>query len=153
MAKNDIKRYSIIYKVFPYNIFPDEISNIVCSYIESPTNELIKNMNMFDTPYQCLKLNKKYNFKHIDIPRLLNAIYCSCDRCRFRLTPQEYVHKDIYELILKQKMCFECIQDKKIKMYYGSTEYFVLICILCAIIRFDILIGILTYKFYYSINA
>jgi len=152
MEKNDIKRYIIIYKVFPYKLFPDEISNIICSYVESPTSKIIKNMNMFDDPYDCLKINKKYNFKHIHVPRLLNAIYSSCDRCRFRLTPQEYLHKDTYELFFKQKMCFECIQDKKIKLYYTTSEYCVLFCILLAIIRFDILIGILTYKFYLSIN-
>ena len=151
MAKNDIKRYTIIYKVFPYKAFPDEISNIICSYIESPTSKIIKNINMFD-PYDCLKINKTYNFKHIHIPRLLNAIYSSCDRCRFRLTPQEYLHKDICELLFNQKMCFECIQDKKLKLYYTSSETCVLICILLAVIRFDILIAILTYKFYHSIN-
>jgi len=121
MEKNDIKRYIIIYKVFPYKSFPDEISNIICSYVESPTSKIIKNMNMFDDPYDCLKINKTYNFKHIHVPRLLNAIYSSCDRCRFRLTPQEYLHKDICELLFNQKMCFECIQDKKLKLYYTSS--------------------------------
>lgn len=139
--------------MFPYKVFPDEISNIICSYIESPTSKIIKNMNAFDDPYECLKINKTYNFKHIHIPRLLNAIYSSCDRCRFRLTPQEYVHKDICELYFNQKMCFECIQYKKIKLYHTSGESFVLICILLAIIRFDILIAILTYKFYHSIKG
>jgi len=152
MEKNDIKRYIIIYKVFPFKLFPDEISNIICSYVESPTSKIIKNMNMFDDPYDCLKMNKKYNFKHIHVPRLLNAIYTSCDRCRFRLTSEEYIHKDMCELFFNQKMCFECIEYKKLNFYYTLSESFVLMCILLAIIRFDVLIGILTYRFYLSIN-
>jgi len=107
---------------------------------------------MFDDPYDCLKINKTYNFKHIHVPRLLHAIYTSCDRCNFRLTPQEYIHKDMYELFFNQKMCFECIQDKKIKFYHTSGETVVLMCILLAIIRFDILIAIMSYNFYISIN-
>jgi hypothetical protein len=153
MAENDIKRYIIIYKVFSYKVFPDEISNIICSYIESPTSKIIKDLNIFDDPYECLKINKTYDFKHIHVPRLVNAICRCCDRCRFRLTPEEYIHKDMYELFLKQKMCFECIQDKKLKIYYTSCESFVLLCILLAIIRFDILIALLTYRFYHSIQV
>lgn len=139
--------------MFLNKVFPDEISNIICSYIESPTSNIIKKMIIFDEPYECLKINKIYNFKHIHIPRLLNAICRCCDRCRFRLTPEEYIHKDMYELFLKQKMCFECIQDKKLKIYYTSCESFVLLCILLAIIRFDILIALLTYRFYHSIQV
>lgn len=152
MAKNDIKRYIIIYKVFLHKVFPDEISNIICSYIESPTSKIINDLNMFDDPYECLKINKKYDFKHIHVPRLVNAIQRSCDRCMFRLTSEEYIHKDICELCFNQKMCFECIEYKKLKFYYTLSESFLLMFILLAIVRFDILIGILTYKFYHSIN-
>lgn len=138
--------------MFPYKVFPDEISNIICSYVESPTSKIIKGMNMFDDPYECLKINKTYDFKHIHVPRLLDAIHTSCDRCRFRLTPQEFINKDTY-VFFKHKMCFECIQDKKIKLYYTTCESFALLCILITIIRFDILIWLLTYRFYHSIQV
>ena len=131
--------------------FPNEILNIICSYIESPTSKIIKGMNMFDNPYECLKINKTYNFKHIHVPRLLNAIYSSCERCRFVLTPQEYIHKDMCKMFFKSKLCFECIEYKKNKLCSTSCESFVLLCILLTIIRFDILIGLLTYKFYHSV--
>jgi len=97
-------------------MLPDEISNIICSYIESPTNKIIKDL-YFD-PIQCLKLNRKYNFKHIHIPRLLKAINEKCPHCLNRLSSEEYLHK---------KMCFDCLERQHFLTVFELSELIIFI--------------------------
>ena len=117
---------------------PDEISNHICSYIEGPNHKIISNL-YFD-PIECLKLNRKYKFKHINIQRLLDAINTRCPHCLNRLNPDEYIHKGTYEIIFNKKLCFDCFEREKIKIIFESNEIILLIMILVSIIRFDILI-------------
>jgi hypothetical protein len=97
-------------------MLPDEISNIICSYIESPTNKIIKDL-YFD-PIQCLKLNRKYNFKHIHIPRLLKAINEKCPDCLNRLSSEEYLHK---------KMCFSCLERQHFRQVFELSQLIIFI--------------------------
>ena len=99
---------------------PNEILNLIFSYMQSPTSKIMK--GLYFHPIHCLKLNKKYNFKHINIPRLLDAIYTSCPHCINRLDPSEYTHTGIYESYFKKKLCFECIQKEKCRIIFEYTE-------------------------------
>jgi len=110
------------------NELPNEISNLICSYIESPTNKIIQNL-YFD-PLHCLKLNKRYNFKHIQIDRLLYAINTRCPNCLYRLTPEEYVYIASYEILFHKKLCFDCLQKEKTRMCFESSELIILIMLL-----------------------
>jgi len=120
------------------NQFPDELSNHICSYIEGPNNKIIN--NLYFEPIVALKINRKYNFKHMNINRLLHAINTKCPHCSNRLNPQEYLHKGPYEIITKKKLCFDCYEKEKLRIIFEYSELIVLILILTAIIRFDILI-------------
>ena len=113
------------------NDLPNELSNIICSYIESPTNHIMK--NLYFEPIHCLKLNKKYNFKHINITRLLDAINTKCSYCSNRLKPEEYVHMIKYEVCLKKKLwfklCFKCFYKEKRMILFHLCELCLMIFI------------------------
>ncbi len=102
---------------------PDEISNIICSYIESDTNKIIK--ELYFHPIKCLKLNRKYNFTHINIERLLNAINEKCPHCLNRLTSEEYNHK---------KLCFDCLQRQHFRSVFELSELIIFILLFYALI-------------------
>jgi hypothetical protein len=123
---------------------PDEISNHICSYIEGPNNKIIR--NLFSSPIELLKLNRRYNFKHVNIQRLLVAMNTTCPYCLNILTPQEYLHKDLYEIITEKKLCIECLEKEKNRLVFEYSELVLLIIILMAIVRFDILIYIMFEK-------
>lgn len=109
---------------------PNEISNIICSYIESPTHKLISNL-YFD-PIICLKLNRKYKFKHIDISRLLKAIDTRCPHCLNRLNSEEYIHRGIYEKCSGKKLCIQCLEKEKFRLWFELFEliFILLICMI-----------------------
>jgi hypothetical protein len=100
--------------------FPNEILNIIFSYMQSPTSKIIK--GLYFSPLHCLKLNKKYNFKHINIPRLLDAIYKSCPHCINSLDPSEYTHHGMYQICFNKKLCFKCIQKENFRIIFEFTE-------------------------------
>jgi hypothetical protein len=134
---------------------PDEISNMICSYIEGPTHKIIKNLynrvidNIyydFKEPLDCLKMNKKYKFKHLNIERLLDAVGTACPHCWARIYPEEYLHRAPYEILTNKKLCFDCLEKEKFRLVFEYSEFIVLILILIAIIRFDILIYFLWFK-------
>ena len=114
---------------------PDEISNHICSYIEGPNNQIIT--NLYFEPIECLKLNRKYNFKHVNVQRLLVAINTTCPHCLNILNPQEYLHKGPYEIITEKKLCFECLEKEKSRLVFEYSEIVLLIVILMVIVRFD----------------
>jgi hypothetical protein len=99
---------------------PNEILNLIFSYMQSPTSKIMK--ELYFRPLHCLKLNKKYNFKHINMPRLLDAICVSCPHCTNRLDSTEYIHTGIYESCFKKKLCFECIQKEKFRIIFEYSE-------------------------------
>jgi hypothetical protein len=113
---------------------PNEISNIICSYIESPTHKLIKEL-YFDpfydcsNPYECLKLNKKYNFKQIHMSRLLEAIDTLCPHCYCRLYPEEYIYCGIYERYYRKKLCKECLEKETFRLYFEIVELILILLI------------------------
>jgi len=115
---------------------PNEISNIICSYIEGPTNKIIRDL-YFD-PIICLKLNRKYNFKHIHIPRLLEAIYRCCPHCTNPLNPEEYIHRGIYEKCSGKKLCRECLEKEKFRICFEFSELS-LILLMCICVWSSIL--------------
>lgn len=127
------------------NQLPDELANRICSYIEGPNNKIIT--NLYFEPIECLKLNRKYNFKHVNIQRLLVAINTRCPHCLNILNPQEYLHKSPYEIITGKKLCVECFEKEKTRLVFEYSELVLLIVILLAIVRFDILIYIMCSKF------
>lgn len=110
---------------------PNEISNIICSYIEGPTHKIIQDL-YFD-PIECLKLNKKYNFKHIHIPRLLDAINTRCPYCLNRLKPEEYLSRRMYEKCLNKKLCFDCLEKEKFRIIFELCEIVVILFMLAII--------------------
>ena len=91
-------------------MLPDEISNHICSYIEGPTNKIIK--DLYFEPIKCLKLNRKYNFKHINIPRLLKAINEKCPHCLNRLSSEEYLNK----------ICVVCLDRQHFRSIFELSE-------------------------------
>lgn len=127
------------------NQLPDELANHICSYIEGPNNKIIT--NLYFEPIECLKLNRKYNFKHVNIQRLLVAINTRCPHCLNILNPQEYLHKGPYEIITGKKLCVECFEKEKSRLVFEYSELVLLIVILITIVRFDILIYIMCSKF------
>jgi len=110
---------------------PNEISNIICSYIESPTHKIIRDLYFY--PLECLKLNKKYKFKHINIPRLLDAINRRCPYCMNRLNPEEYVYRGKYEICFNKKLCFECLEKERFRLCFEISEL-VFIILTCMIV-------------------
>ena len=120
---------------------PDELSNHICSYIEGPNNKIIR--SLYSSPIELLKLNRKYKFKHVNIQRLLVAINTTCPHCLNILNPQEYLHKGPYEIITEKKLCVECFEKEKTRLVFEYSELVLLIIILMAIVRFDILIYII----------
>jgi hypothetical protein len=103
---------------------PDEISNIICSYIESDTNKIIK--ELYFHPIKCLKLNRKYEFKHINIERLLNAMNEKCPHCFNRLTCEEYTYK--------KKLCFVCLERQHFRSVFELSELIIFISLFYALI-------------------
>ena len=111
-------------------MFPNEVSNHICSYIESPTSKIIK--GLFFKPMHCLKLNKKYNYVHVNMPRLINALRSRCPHCITRLNPHEYIFISLYEKMLNKKLCFECLEKEKYRLVFEFSELIILlIIILC----------------------
>ena len=101
-------------------LFPNEILNFIFSYMQSPTSKIIK--ELYFHPIHCLKLNKKYNFKHMNIPRLLDAIDLSCPHCMNRLAPSEYIQRGLYQRCFKKKLCDACIQKEKFRIIFEFSE-------------------------------
>ena len=93
-------------------MFPNQISNHICSYIESPTNQIINDICYWNG-LDLLRLNKKYKFKHININRLLDVINIRCPHCINRLSAEEYLY--CYRFYKELKLCFDC--DKRYKQY------------------------------------
>jgi len=106
---------------------PNEISNIICSYIEGPTNKIIR--DLYFHPLECLKLNRKYNFKHIDIPRLLDAINRRCPYCINRLNAKEYIYRGKYEICFNKKLCFECLEKETFRLYFEICQLILVVLI------------------------
>lgn len=108
---------------------PNEISNIICSYIEGPTHKIIH--ELYFHPFECLKLNRKYKFKHIHIPRLLDTINRRCPYCLNRLNPEEYIHRGIYERCSGKKLYLQCLEKERFRVCFEMCELTVilLICI------------------------
>jgi hypothetical protein len=107
--------------------FPNEICNIISSYIEGPTNQIIK--DLYFHPIRCLQINKRYNFKHINIPRLLKAIDTRCPYCDYRLNPEEYIYRGIYEKCSGKKLCKECLEKEIFRTCVEFTEIFFILFI------------------------
>jgi hypothetical protein len=120
---------------------PDEVSNLICSYMEGSANKIMKDL-YFD-PIVCLKLNKQYNFKHIHIKRLLDAVNTKCPHCLNRLNPHEYLYKSIYEHTLNKKLCVTCLEREQFRIVFEISEI-----VLMFIIIFYIIVSIL----YFSIQ-
>jgi hypothetical protein len=117
---------------------PDEISNIICSYIESPTNKIINDLynkvidNIyydFKEPLDCLKMNKKYKFKHLNIERLLNAVGIACPHCWARIYPEEYLYRAPYEILTNKKLCFDCLGKENFRLVFEYSELTIMIII------------------------
>lgn len=106
---------------------PDELSNHICSYIEGPNNKLIR--DLYFEPLECLKLNKKYNFKHVNIERLLNAINTRCPHCWARIYPEEYLYIAPYEIITNKKLCFDCLGKENFRLVFEYSELTIMIII------------------------
>ena len=107
---------------------PDEISNLICSYMEGPTNKIMKTFDFFD-PIVCLKLNKQYNFKHIEIKRLLDAVNTKCPHCLNRLNPQEYKSTSIHDIWFHKKLCNTCLQREQFRIAFETSEIVLMLII------------------------
>ena len=115
---------------------PNEISNIICSYIEGPNHKIIH--ELYFEPLECLKLNKKYNFKHIRITRLLDAINRRCPHCISLLKPEEYIYSGKYEYCFNKKLCFECLEKERFRLCFELSEL-ILIILICIFVWSSIL--------------
>ena len=115
--------------MFPYLIFPNEICNHICSYIESPTSKIMKELTTHFEPFECLKLNKKYNFKHILIERLQISINTKCSHCLNVLNADEYVCKKIFESCFSIQLCKDCSEKNKFRVIFETCELFMIFCI------------------------
>lgn len=102
-------------------MFPNEILNHICSYIEGPNNKIIKELCFL--PIECLKLNRSYNFKHVNIIRLLDAIHKQCPHCLNRLNPTEYKFKSTYEYFFNEKLCFDCLERQHTRFTFELSEW------------------------------
>ena len=120
---------------------PDELSNHICSYIEGPNNKIINDLydkvinNMwyniwFEEPLDFLKLNKKYNFKHVNIERLVNAMDTRCPHCLVAIYPQEYLYRGPYEIVSKKKLCFDCLEKENFRLVFECSELILMIILL-----------------------
>jgi hypothetical protein len=115
--------------MFPYLLFPNEVCNHICSYIESPTSKIIKELKNHFEPFDCLKLNKKYNFKHIEVDRLNTVLNTKCSHCLNALNPQEYLDKKIYERLFDIQLCIYCSEKNTNRMMFESCELVLIIFI------------------------
>ena len=109
-------------------MFPNEISNHICSYIEGSTNKIIKDICYWNG-LDLLRINKKYRYNHININRLLNVINIRCPYCINRLTPEEFLYKGIFEVIQLKKLCFECEAREKCRITFEFTQSILFIII------------------------
>jgi len=125
---------------------PVELSNLICSYIEGSTNQIMKTFGFFD-PIKCLKLNKQYNFKHLHMKRLLDAVNTKCSHCLNHLKCQEFLYKDIYEIWFHKKLCTTCLQREKFRTVFEASEI-----ILMLIITFYMIVSILYFSSIYPID-
>jgi hypothetical protein len=101
----------------------------------------------FFQPIKCLKLNKQYNFKHLHLKRLIDAINTKCNHCLNRLNPQEYLYKDIYEIWFHKKLCTTCLQREQFRIAFETSEI-----ILMLIITFYMFVSILYFSYIYPIE-
>jgi len=113
--------------MFPYLLFPNEICNHICSYIESPTNKIMKELKFHFEPIDCLKLNKKYNFKHIEVHRLNIVLNTKCVHCLNTLDPNYYTRQKILERIFEIKLCTDCSEKNSIRIIFESCELLLII--------------------------
>jgi len=79
----------------PVDLFPPEIINHIYSYVQSATNEIMKQHfhDIYDfeyTPTGMLHLNSQYGFKQFDYHTFSNAYDYRCDLCNANLWPDEY---------------------------------------------------------------
>lgn len=123
--------------VFHINL-PDDVCNLICSYMEGSTNQIMKIFNFFD-PIVCLKLNKQYNFKLIKIKRLLDAVNTKCPHCLNRLTPLEY--KSIHEIWFHKKLCSTCLQREQFRIAFEASEI-----VLMLIVTFYMIVSIIYFS-------
>ena len=120
---------------------PDEVSNLICSYMEGSTNQIMKIFYLFD-PVVCLKLNKQYNFKHIQIKRLFDAVNTKCPHCLNRLNPQEYKSIQIW---FHKKLCSTCLQREQFRIVFETSE------IILMLIMFYMIVSIMYFSSIYPI--
>lgn len=132
-------------KIKSHNL-PDELSNLICSYMEGSTNQIMKTFDFFD-PIKCLKLNKQYNFKHLHMKRLIDAVNTKCSHCLNNLNSQEYLYKDIYEIWFHKKLCTTCLQREQFRIVFEASEI-----ILMLIIMFYMFVNILYFSSIYPIH-
>ena len=125
---------------------PDEVSNLICSYMEGSTNQIMKTFGFFQ-PIKCLKLNKQYNYKHLHLKRLINAVNTKCPYCLNQLNPQEYLYKSIHELLFHKKLCTICLQREQFRIAFEASEI-----ILMLIIIFYMFVSILYFSSIYPIE-
>lgn len=125
---------------------PDEISNLICSYMEGSTNKIMKTFGFFQ-PIKCLKLNKQYNFKHLHLKRLIDAVNTKCPNCLNRLNPNEYVYNSIHELWFHKKLCTTCLQREQFRITFEVSEI-----ILMLIVTFYMFVSILYFSSIYPIE-
>ena len=109
-------------------MFPNEISNHICSYIEGSTNKIIKDICYWNV-LDLLRINKKYKYTHININRLLNVINIRCPNCINRLTPEEYLYKGYFEITQLKKLCFDCETHEKCRIIFECSQSILLIII------------------------
>jgi hypothetical protein len=107
---------------------PDEVSNLICSYMEGSTNQIMKTFGFFQ-PIKCLKINKEYKFKHLNIKRLLDAVNTKCHHCLNRLNPQEFVYKSIHEIWSHKKLCSNCLQREQFRIVFEASEIVLMLII------------------------
>jgi hypothetical protein len=100
--------------------FPNEMLNLIFSYMQSPTSKIMK--GLYFHPIDCLKLNKKYNFKHIEVNRLNTVLNKKCCHCLNILDPKYYTRQKIYEQIFKIQLCTECSVKNNMRIMFESGE-------------------------------
>ena len=132
-----------ISKIFNNMYLPDEIINYIFMYMKSPTNDIIKkyfnDIKSFErsniNACYILQLNKQYNFKHIEIKRLLDAVNAKCPHCLNRLNPQEYLTSQMW---FHKKLCTTCLQREQFRIVFEVSEI-----VLMFIITFYMVVSIL----------
>jgi hypothetical protein len=81
---------------------------------------------LYFDPFVCLKLNKQYNFKHMDIRRLLDAVNVKCPHCLNRLNPQEYKTIRWFH----KKLCTTCLQREQFRIAFELSEIVLMLIVI-----------------------